>query len=232
MKKDNKNKKIKLNPKKWGIDFNKNEYYEIVESNSARPKDSFKGKNAFTLAEILITLSVIGVVAAISITSFATKTRQQEYTAGGKKAYAVINSAVQNVILQDSMYPEDFKNKTPEESKIYINALKKKLNIVRDVKDSDGNNVIYTTDGIRYHIINPYTYYADVNEDNGPTKSSTQKSDWKSAKYSNTQELFGLSWKNVELSDMFYIYFNPDNGRSVILPYVQGVENIAAGANP
>lgn len=42
MNKEKKNKKIKLNTKKWGIDFNKNEYYEIVESNSARPKDTFK----------------------------------------------------------------------------------------------------------------------------------------------------------------------------------------------
>lgn len=41
-KKPKKVKKIKLNPKKWGIDFNKNEYYEIVESNSARPNDLYK----------------------------------------------------------------------------------------------------------------------------------------------------------------------------------------------
>ena len=41
MDKKKKKKKINLNTKKWGIDFNKNEYYEIVESNSARPKDAF-----------------------------------------------------------------------------------------------------------------------------------------------------------------------------------------------
>ena len=42
MNKEKKKKKIKLNTKKWGIDFNKNEYYDIEESNSARPKDTFK----------------------------------------------------------------------------------------------------------------------------------------------------------------------------------------------
>ena len=42
MEKPKKPKKIKLNTKKWGIDFNKNEYYEIVESNSARRRDVFK----------------------------------------------------------------------------------------------------------------------------------------------------------------------------------------------
>ena len=45
MNKTKKDKKIKLNTKKWGIDYNKNEYYEIVESNQARPLESFK-KNA------------------------------------------------------------------------------------------------------------------------------------------------------------------------------------------
>ncbi len=46
MEKNKKNKKIQLNTKKWGIDYNKNEYYEIVESNSARPKDSFFKNNS------------------------------------------------------------------------------------------------------------------------------------------------------------------------------------------
>lgn len=40
-KKQKKKKKFKLDPSKWGINFDKNEYYEIVESNSARP-DYFK----------------------------------------------------------------------------------------------------------------------------------------------------------------------------------------------
>lgn len=41
-KKNPKVKKLKLNTKKWGINFDKNEYYEIVESNSSRPNESFK----------------------------------------------------------------------------------------------------------------------------------------------------------------------------------------------
>ncbi len=41
-KKTKQNKKIRLNTKRWGINYNKNEYYEIVESNSARPDSIFK----------------------------------------------------------------------------------------------------------------------------------------------------------------------------------------------
>ena len=46
-------------------------------------KDDFskyysKQKNAFTLAEVLITLAIIGVVAAISIPSVISNSQQQE----------------------------------------------------------------------------------------------------------------------------------------------------------
>ena len=52
MEKDNfflKNKKVKrkrkiLNPKNWGIDFNKNEYQEIILSNSNHPEIIDKNK--------------------------------------------------------------------------------------------------------------------------------------------------------------------------------------------
>lgn len=40
-----KTKKLKLNTKNWGINYNKNEFYEVVESNSARPDSSFKKSN-------------------------------------------------------------------------------------------------------------------------------------------------------------------------------------------
>ncbi len=42
MEKKKKNKKFRLNTKNWGINYNKNEFYEIVESNSARPECGFK----------------------------------------------------------------------------------------------------------------------------------------------------------------------------------------------
>ena len=40
--KNTKKKKFKLNPKTMGINYNKNEYQEIVLSNSNKPEDSFK----------------------------------------------------------------------------------------------------------------------------------------------------------------------------------------------
>ncbi|MDO5438036.1 MAG: prepilin-type N-terminal cleavage/methylation domain-containing protein, partial [bacterium] len=43
-------------------------------------------KKGFTLAEVLITLAIIGVVAAISIPSVISNSQQQEFKTGLRKA--------------------------------------------------------------------------------------------------------------------------------------------------
>lgn len=54
----------------------------------------FKPTKAFTLAEILITLGIIGVVAAIGIPSLVNNYQKREYASRFKKAYAEINQAL------------------------------------------------------------------------------------------------------------------------------------------
>jgi len=51
-------------------------------------------KKAFTLAEVLITLAIIGVVAALTIPSVILNTNQTEYKSSLKKAVSVLNQAV------------------------------------------------------------------------------------------------------------------------------------------
>lgn len=51
-------------------------------------------KKGFTLAEVLITLAINGVVAAISIPSVISNTQQQEFRTGLRKAVSVLNSAI------------------------------------------------------------------------------------------------------------------------------------------
>ena len=52
-------------------------------------------KKGFTLAEVLITLAIIGVVAALTIPSVIVKTQQQEFKTGAKKAISVLSQAMQ-----------------------------------------------------------------------------------------------------------------------------------------
>lgn len=59
-----------------------------------------KRKSGFTLAEVLITLGIIGVVAAMTIPSLMNSTGQTEFKSGFKKAVSVLNQAVtMNVAL-------------------------------------------------------------------------------------------------------------------------------------
>ncbi len=52
-------------------------------------------KFGFTLAEVLITLVIIGVIAAMTIPTLMNQTNQQEFKVGLKKAMSTINQAIQ-----------------------------------------------------------------------------------------------------------------------------------------
>ncbi len=56
-----------------------------------------KKLTGFTLAEVLITLGIIGVVAAMTIPTLMNKTNNQEYVAGFKKALSVFNSVIESL---------------------------------------------------------------------------------------------------------------------------------------
>ena len=59
-------------------------------------------KRGFTLAEVLITLVIIGVIAAMTIPTLISSTGDQEYKTGLKKAFATLNQVVAvNSVLGD-----------------------------------------------------------------------------------------------------------------------------------
>ena len=58
-------------------------------------------KAAFTLAEVLITLTIIGVVAAMTLPTLIQNQQEKEKVVRLKKAYSVLNSAIQRAITED-----------------------------------------------------------------------------------------------------------------------------------
>ena len=64
-------------------------------------------KKGFTLAEVLITLAIIGVVAAISIPSVISNSQQQEFKTGLRKAVSVLNSAITMNMALEGESPYD-----------------------------------------------------------------------------------------------------------------------------
>ncbi len=64
-------------------------------------------KKGFTLAKVLITLAIIGVVAAISIPSVISNSQQQEFKTGLRKAVSVLNSAITMNMALEGESPYD-----------------------------------------------------------------------------------------------------------------------------
>ena len=98
-------------------------------------------KKGFTLAEVLITLAIIGVVAAISIPSVISNSQQQEFKTGLRKAVSVLNSAITMNMAIDGETPYDNAN-LPQ-------YLMRHMNII---KSSASVPVFYTVDGMRFEF--------------------------------------------------------------------------------
>lgn len=62
-------------------------------------------KKAFTLAEVLITLGIIGVVAAITIPTLIANTNNQKYRSQFKKTVSTLSQAAK---MSQAMYDFDF----------------------------------------------------------------------------------------------------------------------------
>ena len=119
---------------------------------------------AFTLAEVLITLAIIGVVAAIAIPSVISNSQQQEFKTGLRKAVSVLNSAITMNMALDGESPYDNAN--------LFGYLMKHMAIIESTSDMRGkyhvtqsgidsthtaggtwlNSAFYTTDGMRFEL--------------------------------------------------------------------------------
>ena len=117
-------------------------------------------RNGFTLAEVLITLAIIGVVAAIAIPSVISNSQQQEFKTGLRKAVSVLNSAITMNMAIDGESPYDNKDlfgylqrhmsviKSSRKTEYYTYT---KLNS-GSMQSNNDNAVFYTTDGMRFEF--------------------------------------------------------------------------------
>lgn len=165
---------------------------------------NMKGKNqmrkslGFTLAEVLITLAIIGVVAAMTIPSVIINTNQQEYKTGLKKAVSVLNQAITMNMALENMSPSDTTTAEDVDNGKYSlrTYLAQRLNVIRSTDSlafNQSNAAFYTADGMRFEFGNgkatmaadsqesgctasaPCIIMVDVNGDRKPTPLSTTK---------------------------------------------------------
>lgn len=94
---------------------------------------SLQKVKAFTLAEVLITLGIIGVVAAMTLPALVNQTNGIQYKVGLQKAYSVLSQAIQK-LNADQGY---IVNRENYGKQTLAPALKKYLNVGKDCNNRD-----------------------------------------------------------------------------------------------
>lgn len=101
-------------------------------------------KSAFTLAEVLITLGIIGVVAAMTMPTLMNSTQGAQYKAAYKKALSALSQAVTlNVALDDYNF-STASGSTTENGSVYA-IFKNRMNVVKTIEGTTGYPI--TADG-------------------------------------------------------------------------------------
>ena len=99
-----------------------------------------KAKRGFTLAEVLITLVVIGVVAAITVPTIANTHTDHMYISALKKNYSVLSNAFKLTKDYDYNDYKDWSHKDSNNNVIWENYtyLKQYLYVIRECKNEKG----------------------------------------------------------------------------------------------
>ena len=121
-------------------------------------------RNGFTLAEILITLGIIGVVAAMALSTLIQNNTEEARVAAFKKHYSTLNQAYQKIVfgkstpeiwLKDCENTKDCSEKFADEFKEYLNigeckvALNDGTGLMIYADNTGGANIKIDDDGFK-----------------------------------------------------------------------------------
>jgi len=103
-------------------------------------------KKGFTLAEVLVTLLVIGVVAALTIPQLIQSTAKNEYKAGLKKSLSALNQALALNIAQNAQEAND---PVINSSTDLANYFGRRMVVIKNPNTAD----FFTADGTQYTFV-------------------------------------------------------------------------------
>lgn len=101
--------------------------------------------DGFTLAEVLITLVIIGVIAAMTIPSLMNKTNEQETVVAVKKAYSVLGQAYQKMVAENGEINPSTLGDSPVET--FGDMIVKHLNVQKVCGTSTDGDCFSTENG-------------------------------------------------------------------------------------
>lgn len=133
--------------------------------NNGKGKLSMRSKKGFTLAEVLVTLAVIGVVAALTIPALISNSTERQARTSVKKALSILNQALTMSIAQNGLDTTCSTCGTSEGLKgLFANYL--------SVMSSDTtNHSITTADGMIYTFLSTGVCPTTITN-NDPTNAS------------------------------------------------------------
>ena len=121
-----------------------------------------KIKNAFTLAEVLITLGVIGVVAAVTMPTLIQKVEEHILISQLKQAYAMLNTATRMVVANEGEFKDlDLGTQNTAEGALKLQKLYEPyLKIMENCGTKSGcfPKVLYALDGKTPYQYQPRTF--------------------------------------------------------------------------
>lgn len=126
-------------------------------------------KRGFTLAEALVTLVIIGVIAALTIPAILVNTEQHEYKSALKKALSSLNQVIELNIALEGFGPIET-TPTPTHEDSLFELFRNRMNVISTSDQYDWGNtsnyVFFTADGMRYEFpvapsINGGTFSSD-----------------------------------------------------------------------
>ena len=121
-------------------------------------KRSLKRKyRGFTLAEALITLVIIGVIAALTIPAILVNTEQHEYKSALEKALSALNQVIElNIALEGYGPLETVSMETPTVEDSLFEMFRNRMNVISTSSAYDWGNTanyaFFTADGMRYEF--------------------------------------------------------------------------------
>ena len=146
-------------------------------------------KKGFTLAEVLITLAILGVVAALTIPGLLANTQGRQYSVGYKKAVSTFGQAINKMVAMEgvdmSNWNEAVKYDGSPKYVTFVDFMEQNFNVQKVAGDAD----VYLSDGTAFRGIgnidpsdgaggggctaqNPCIVVVDTNGDAGPNRQT------------------------------------------------------------
>lgn len=209
--------------------YNKSNYKGgYYETNFEFRGGGFEPRIAFTLAEVLITLGIIGVVAALTVPNIISKYRKQLTLSQLKSAYSLLSNAYKLSVANNGdwlkeRYESAYSVSVSKQD--FDKYFRPNLGVIKDCKkltecgyDSDSPfKSIHTKEPVEFVVIDGHRYYMLKN---GMTLFYRDKpgDGGKFAELFLSVDLNGPKKPNILGVDLFYFAIAPEGDFSTVVP--------------